>query len=80
MYVPNFGKASNPETLTELAAEAEGSGWDGFFLSNHIVEWEQRVPIYDSFMSLAAIAVETTQIRLGPPKTLKQKRNVRRTP
>ena len=69
LYLPNFGRASNPQTLVDLATEAEGSGWDGFFLWNHILEWEKRVPIYDSFTVLAAMAVQTTRIRLGTTVT-----------
>lgn len=49
--------------------EAEKSGWGGFFLWNHIVEWEKRVPIYDPFTSLAAIALRTTRIRFGTTVT-----------
>ena len=71
--MPNFGKASHPETLGELAQEAEKSGWDGFFLWNHIVEWDKQLPIYDTFTSLAAIALKTKRIRLGTTVTLTQK-------
>ncbi len=67
--MPNFGKAAHPETLANLALEAEKSGWDGFFLWNHIVEWEKPVPIYDTFTSLAAMAIKTTRIRLGTTVT-----------
>jgi len=67
--VPNFGRASHPETLAELAREAEKSGWDGFFLWNHLVEWDERVPVFDSFTSLAAIALKTTRIRIGTTVT-----------
>lgn len=69
LYVPNFGKASHPETLAELAREAEKSGWDGFFLWNHLLEWDKRLPIYDSFTSLAAIALKTNRIRIGTTVT-----------
>ncbi len=69
LHVPNFGKAAHPVTLAKLALEAEKSGWDGFFLWNHIVEWEKRVPIYDTFTSLAAMASRTTRIRLGTTVT-----------
>ena len=48
LYVPNFGRASEPAVLAEMALEAEKSGWDGFFLWDHIVEWDRRVPICDS--------------------------------
>ena len=67
--MPNFGKASHPETLAKLAQEAEKFEWDGFFLWNHIVEWDKRVPIYDSFTSRAAIALKTNRIRLGTTVT-----------
>jgi len=69
LYVPNFGTASHPETLAKLALESEKSGWDGFFLWNHLVEWDKRVPIYDSFTSLVAIALNTTRIRVGTTVT-----------
>ena len=67
--MPNFGTASHPETLAKLALESEKSGWDGFFLWNHLVEWDKRVPIYDSFTSLVAIALNTTRIRVGTTVT-----------
>jgi hypothetical protein len=36
LYVPNFGKASDARILADMAFEAERSGWDGFFLWDHI--------------------------------------------
>ncbi len=69
LYVPNFGKASHPQTLAQLAKEAEKHGWDGFFLWDHLVEWEKRVPISDSFTALAAMAVKTNRIRIGTTLT-----------
>jgi len=69
LYVPNFGRSSEPAVLTEMALEAEKSGWDGFFLWDHIVEWDRRVPICDSFTVLAAIATKTKRIRIGTTVT-----------
>jgi alkanesulfonate monooxygenase SsuD/methylene tetrahydromethanopterin reductase-like flavin-dependent oxidoreductase (luciferase family) len=69
LYVPNFGKASDPRTLAQLARDAEKSGWDGFFLWDHILEFDRRVPIFDSFTSLAAIAANTSHIRIGTTVT-----------
>ncbi len=69
LYVPNFGKASDPRTLAQAALEAEKHGWDGFFLWDHLVEWEKRVPITDSFTALAAIAMKTRRIRIGTTLT-----------
>jgi alkanesulfonate monooxygenase SsuD/methylene tetrahydromethanopterin reductase-like flavin-dependent oxidoreductase (luciferase family) len=69
LYVPNFGKSSSPRIYADLAYEAEKAGWDGFFLWDHLVEWDERVPIYDSFTTLAAIAMKTEKIRIGTTVT-----------
>jgi Luciferase-like monooxygenase len=68
LYVPNFGKVS-ATTYLELAREAEKAGWDGFFLWDHIVEFNQRVQLFDSFTILAAIAATTKRIRIGTTVT-----------
>lgn len=68
LNVPNFGALSDPITLMELAADAERSGWDGFFLWDHILLWD-RNPIADPWIALAAIAVRTERIRIGPMVT-----------
>jgi alkanesulfonate monooxygenase SsuD/methylene tetrahydromethanopterin reductase-like flavin-dependent oxidoreductase (luciferase family) len=65
LYAPNFGKCSNPLTLVEMAAAAERSGWDGFFLWDHLVEWDKRLPVSDSLTTLGAIAVKTKRVRIG---------------
>jgi len=65
LYVPNFGKSSSPRIYADLAHEAEKAGWDGFFLWDHLVEWDERVPVSDSFTALAAIAMRTERIRIG---------------
>jgi len=48
-----------------MAVDAEESGWDGFFLWDHLVEWDKRLPLSDSLTMLAAIAVKTKRIRIG---------------
>jgi len=53
----------------ELAREAEKAGWDGFFLWDHLVEGYERVPLFDSFTLLAAIAQATKQIKIGTTVT-----------
>ncbi len=68
LNVPNFGALSDPNTLMDLAADAERSGWDGFFLWDHILLWD-RNPIADPWIALAAIAVATERIRIGPMVT-----------
>ena len=62
---PNGGSC-DPHTLAEFAALAEEHGWEGVFLEDYIV-WQghQDVPTYDPWIALAAMAMQTTTIRLG---------------
>ncbi len=65
--VPNHSAYSDPRLLIDLACEAEAAGWDGFFIWDHLVRWnDRRIPVVDSWITLAAIAVKTERIRLGP--------------
>lgn len=69
LYVPNFGKAATADTFAKMAYEAEKSGWDGFFLWDHLIQWDQRLPVCDSFIALAAMAANTKRIRIGTTVT-----------
>jgi len=68
VLVPNFGNCcGSPRELAELAVEAENSGWDGFFIFDHILySNEQHVPLADPWVALAAIAMNTKRMRIGP--------------
>lgn len=65
IYLPNFGEYANPNTLAALANEAEEAGWDGFFLWDHVL-FSQVLPLTDPWIGLAAMALKTKYIRLGP--------------
>ena len=73
--VTNFGEDFTPRVLAELAHEAEESGWDGFFIWDHIQSGRPRVdagvasPMVDPWIALAAIAMRTERIRIGPMVT-----------
>jgi alkanesulfonate monooxygenase SsuD/methylene tetrahydromethanopterin reductase-like flavin-dependent oxidoreductase (luciferase family) len=68
--VPNFGEYSDPRTFMRLAVDAERSGWDGFFVWDHIlVDPDWGVPIADPWVLLSAAAAVTQTIRLGPMVT-----------
>jgi alkanesulfonate monooxygenase SsuD/methylene tetrahydromethanopterin reductase-like flavin-dependent oxidoreductase (luciferase family) len=68
--VPNFGDYADPQAFLSLAREAEASGWDGFFVWDHIlVEPDWGMPIADPWVLLSAAATVTTRIRLGPMVT-----------
>src|SRR5262249_41363086 len=66
VFLPNFGPFGDPESLVGVARTAEQSGWDGFFVWDHI-QWsgESPAPVVDPWVSLGAIAASTSKIRLG---------------
>ena len=74
--VPNGGDFADPRRLAELAAAAEASGWDGFFLWDHVVRRRPWQPMVDPWVSLAAVAVMTDRIVLGPMVTPLARRRV----
>ena len=61
LSVPPF---TDPSTVVDLARAAEASGWDGFFLWDHL-RWDDVQEIHDPWVLLGAIAQETERIRLG---------------
>ncbi|CAN5757220.1 hypothetical protein BH20ACT23_BH20ACT23_17680 [soil metagenome] len=61
---------ADPRVLAELAHIAEQSGWDGVFLEDYIVHHSARdVPTCDPWVALAAMAVNTNQVKLGTEVT-----------
>ena len=70
LALPNGGPWGDAQTLAELSQLAEDSGWNGVFLEDYIV-WQsnQSVPTHDPWVALAAIAMQTKQIRLGTQVT-----------
>ena len=66
LYVMNFGEGSDARFLCELAAEAEDTGWDGFFVTDTVMyHRDGKEPVADCLTALAAIAVNTRHIRIG---------------
>jgi alkanesulfonate monooxygenase SsuD/methylene tetrahydromethanopterin reductase-like flavin-dependent oxidoreductase (luciferase family) len=72
-YTPNFDFCGDARVLAELAHEAEQAGWDGYFVWDHLQFGE---PTADPWVSLAAIALRTRQIRLGPLVTPVPRRHI----
>ncbi len=67
--IPNFGWFGDIATLVDIAIEVEESGWDGFFLWDHMLVFKQDdmvTKFVDPWIALAAIACQTNKIRLGP--------------
>ncbi len=72
LTMPPIGPFSDPNTLSDLAVDAEKAGWDGFFIWDHNIYFsphEPKVPMHpfvDPWIALAAIAVKTSRVKLGP--------------
>jgi alkanesulfonate monooxygenase SsuD/methylene tetrahydromethanopterin reductase-like flavin-dependent oxidoreductase (luciferase family) len=58
----------NPRTAADLAHEAEAAGWDGVFYPDciFIAHGDDYFPAYDPWVALAAMAMRTEQVILGP--------------
>jgi alkanesulfonate monooxygenase SsuD/methylene tetrahydromethanopterin reductase-like flavin-dependent oxidoreductase (luciferase family) len=66
VFIAPFDELAEPAVVAELAARAEDRGWDGFFLWDHVVYREPVRSIADPWVTLAAVAVATRRIVLGP--------------
>lgn len=67
VYVPTFGEYADASVLASLAADAEGAGWEGFFIWDHLAMWWDRsAPVADTWVALTAIALATSRVRIGP--------------
>ena len=55
--------------MAEAAAVAEGAGWDGVFVWDHIMYREPVTAAGDPWIGLAAMAAATTRVMLGPMVT-----------
>jgi alkanesulfonate monooxygenase SsuD/methylene tetrahydromethanopterin reductase-like flavin-dependent oxidoreductase (luciferase family) len=62
--LPNFGPFSDPALVIEFARLAEQSGWDGFFLWDHL-DRPTHHPLLDPWIALAAVAANTQRITFG---------------
>jgi alkanesulfonate monooxygenase SsuD/methylene tetrahydromethanopterin reductase-like flavin-dependent oxidoreductase (luciferase family) len=65
LFLPPFDTLANPDLLVELAIDAERSGWDGFFLWDHLKYGSRVRDILDPYICLSAIAAATSTMELG---------------
>jgi alkanesulfonate monooxygenase SsuD/methylene tetrahydromethanopterin reductase-like flavin-dependent oxidoreductase (luciferase family) len=69
LSLPPFAEYASPRYLAGIAREAEQAGWDGFFLWDHLVYSPPYHPLTDPWIALAAIAMTTERMRIGPMVT-----------
>lgn len=66
LVLPIGGPGAAPRILADLAALAESAGWDAVFVEDYIVyQNRQDLPTYDPWVTLAAMALATSRLRLG---------------
>ncbi|MFF0343307.1 LLM class flavin-dependent oxidoreductase [Kribbella sp. NPDC004875] len=69
IWLPLFDELSDPVEVARLAAAAEETGWDGFFV------WDQlwwRAPtraVSDPWIMMSVMAAATERLRIGPMVT-----------
>ncbi len=66
IYVAPFDELSEPGLVAELATRAERAGWDGFFVWDHLTYRAPVTAVADPWVTLAAVAMATRRVTLGP--------------
>ena len=69
LFLPLFDQLADPALVARLAGEAEEAGWQGVFVWDHVRWREPVVEVADPWITLAAIAIATAGVRLGPMVT-----------
>lgn len=69
LCVPNFGAKISPQDLVTLATTAEEGGFDGVFVTDHVIvppkEREPYGQLMEALVTLTYISAKTRTIRLG---------------
>lgn len=68
IMIPNLGDYADPRVVIQLAQAAEGAGWEGLFIWDHL-GYVWGAPSGDPWVILAAVAASTTRLRLGSAVT-----------
>ncbi len=65
-FVAPFGELAEPRVVAELAGHAESRGFDGFFVWDHVAYREPVRAVADPWITLAAVAMVTERVTIGP--------------
>ncbi len=70
LTLPPYGDLADPRALVEIAVAAERAGWDAVFLWDHVLRRPgDPQEAADPWVAMAAMAVATERVRLGPMVT-----------
>ncbi len=68
LAIPNYGRGSNPESILDIALEAEELGFDGIGTTDHVLvpkgEPERYERIFEALVVLAYLAARTRRVKL----------------
>lgn len=78
LFLAPFDELVDPRVLIEIAVAAEGRGWDGLFLWDHISYRPPVNAVADPWVALSGIAARTERLRLGPMVTPLSRRRVQK--
>jgi alkanesulfonate monooxygenase SsuD/methylene tetrahydromethanopterin reductase-like flavin-dependent oxidoreductase (luciferase family) len=76
IFLAPFDELADPRLLAELARDAERAGFDGFFLWDHVDYRPPVKAILDPWVCMAAIAMATERVVIGPLITPPARRRV----
>jgi alkanesulfonate monooxygenase SsuD/methylene tetrahydromethanopterin reductase-like flavin-dependent oxidoreductase (luciferase family) len=66
IFIAPFEELSEPRVAAELAARTEERGWDGFFVWDHVAYAPPVRALADPWVTLAAVAMTTERVTIGP--------------
>ncbi len=66
IFVAPFEELSEPALVADLAGRAEERGWQGFFVWDHVQYRPPVERVADPWITLAAVAVATERLIIGP--------------
>jgi alkanesulfonate monooxygenase SsuD/methylene tetrahydromethanopterin reductase-like flavin-dependent oxidoreductase (luciferase family) len=66
LFLPIFDELADPRVVATVAADAEEAGWDGVFVWDHIGYRAPVRAVADPWVTMAAMAMVTSELALGP--------------
>jgi alkanesulfonate monooxygenase SsuD/methylene tetrahydromethanopterin reductase-like flavin-dependent oxidoreductase (luciferase family) len=76
IFLAPFDELADPRLLAELGRDAEAAGFDGFFLWDHVAYRPPVQAILDPWVAMAAIAMATERMLIGPLITPPARRRI----
>jgi alkanesulfonate monooxygenase SsuD/methylene tetrahydromethanopterin reductase-like flavin-dependent oxidoreductase (luciferase family) len=76
VFIAPFDELADPRLIAQLAHRTEELGWDGFFVWDHITYSAPTSGVLDPWIVMAAIAMTTERLAIGPMVTPLSRRRI----